>query len=79
MQWKGRQGVVVDRHRHGHVPTPKVFLLIVVGYIVLTMCSDPEYGGKVGLSYGKLGCGRSVSNLRLVGSSVSRPTQFVQC
>lgn len=43
MQWKDHQGVVVDRHRHGRVPTPKVFLLIVVGYIVLTMCSDPEY------------------------------------
>ena len=24
MQWKDHQGVVVDRHRHGRVPTPKV-------------------------------------------------------
>ena len=71
--------VVVDMHRHGHVPTPKVVHLIVVVCIVLTMCSDLEYGGTVGLSYGTPGCVQNVSNLRLVESSVSHPTRSVRC
>ena len=78
-QLKDRQGVVVDRHRHGHVPTPEVVHRIVVGCIVLTMCSGLECDGKVDLSCGTLGCVRSVSSLRLVEFSVCHPTQSVRC
>ena len=58
-QLKDRQVVVVDTLRHGHVPKLKEVHLIVVECIVLAMCSDQVYGGRVDLSCGMLGCGAS--------------------